>query len=87
MLKQHTKKKLLFYLSDGTPVYKGDVLWHPNRSRVGWACVAEFPPTGPMVTVRSIPAGAVPIVLISELRKEPPEQTYRPRCPTCGKFY
>lgn len=61
-------KPLLFKLSDGTKVYEGDKLQHPDTARVGQYCVAEFEPIGEEVTVRS-PSGAVPTVLISELRK------------------
>lgn len=74
----------LFRLSDGTPVYYGDILWHPNRTGVGWYCVAEFKPKGDdLVTVRS-PNGAVPTVRLSELMAEPPKP--RPRCRICGQF-
>ena len=73
----------LFRLSDGTPVFKGEILWHPDSNKVGWYCIAEFPPEGAMVTVRS-PNGAVPTVYISELRKKPPPPPRR--CPTCDQL-
>jgi len=63
-------RKPLFKLLDGTDVYKGDVLWHPNLNRVGWCCFAEFEPEYDTVVVRS-PNGAVPTVYISELRRTP----------------
>lgn len=78
----------LFRLSDGTDVYKGDILWHPDLNRVGWCCVAEFEPQGDSVVVRS-PSGAVPTVLISELKKSPPRNPAFSKglvfeCPDCG---
>lgn len=73
----------LFLLDDGEPVYYKDVLWHPDKLRVGWYCIAEFEPIGEYVTVRS-DNGAVPTVLISELRKEPPEE--HKRCSKCGQL-
>jgi hypothetical protein len=76
-------KTLLFHLHDGTPVFKGDILYHPDKRRVGWYCVAEFEPNGEYVTVRS-PEGAVPTILISELRKEPPPEPIR--CTQCGQL-
>lgn len=74
----------LFRLSDGTEVFEGDILYHPDIRRVGWACKAEFEPTGEMVTVRS-PNGAVPTVAISELRREPP--LVPKRCSQCGRIF
>ena len=71
----------LFTLLDGTKVYKGDVLYHPDRRKVGWCCFAKFKPNGDMVTVRS-DNGAVPTVRISELLKEPRELKW---CRTCGQ--
>lgn len=76
-------RRLLFHLSDGTPVYKGDILYHPDRYNVGWYCIAQFEPNGDKtVTVRS-PNGAVPTVFISSLSKEPPIEK---RCKTCGQL-
>jgi len=79
--------KPLFKLSDGTDVFAGDVLWHPDLERVGWCCIAEFEPEGETVTVRS-PNGAVPTVNISELRKKPPILPINKgmvfECPDCG---
>jgi hypothetical protein len=78
--------KFLFTLDSGTPVFYGDVLWHPDRKRVGWYCYAEFEPKelgSPFVTVRS-DNGAVPEVYISELRKEPPPEPKR--CSKCGQL-
>lgn len=77
------RRKPLFELSDGTEVFYGDVLWHPDLRRVGWCCRAEFEPEGDTVTVRS-PNGAVPSVFISELRKTPPSPSER--CMTCGQL-
>lgn len=74
--KKRNRQEPIFYLLDGTPVKYGDVLWHPDRCRAGWCCIAEFEPDtidAKMVTVRAEgPNGAVPTVLISELCKEPP---------------
>lgn len=74
----------LFKLDDGTPCFYGDILYHPDRRRVGWYCVAEFPakPDSDMVTVRS-DCGAVPVVFISELRRGPPIEV---RCERCGQL-
>jgi len=84
---QRKRKQPLFSLSDGTPVFYGDALWHPDRRRVGWVCTAEFTPGGDSVTVRST-NGAVPTVLVSELRKAPPwyEETTCPVCKGSGKI-
>jgi len=79
---QKYRQDILFKLKDGTPVYYGDILWHPDRRRVGWACRAEFSPQGKMVTVRAL-NGAVPHVAVSELRSEPPPE--RRRCRACGQ--
>lgn len=77
-------RKPLFFLSDKTPVYSGDVLYHPDSIRVGWYCIAEFSPDNDeRVTVRS-PNGAVPTVLISDLKKEPPAPPFR--CSKCGQI-
>ena len=77
-------RKPLFYLLDNTPVYEGDVLYHPDPIKVGWYCKAEFEPDNvEYVTVRS-PNGAVPTVLISNLRKEPPAPPAR--CSKCGQL-
>lgn len=73
----------LFQLEDGTEVFYGDVLWHPDKGRVGWCCKAEFRARNERVTVRS-PNGAVPNVAVADLRKEPPRPP--PRCSECGQF-
>ena len=76
----------LFTLRDGTMVFKGDILFHPDRERVGWYCIAEFKPdvdNSQFVTVRS-PNGAVPIVLIRDLKREPPPPNTR--CRLCGQL-
>ena len=67
-------KTPLFHLEDGSPVFFGDVLWHPDRRRVGWCCIARFTPdnNGQTVTVNS-PNGAVPNVEIKDLKRKPPE--------------
>jgi len=73
----------LFSLADGTSVYYGDVLYHPDAKKVGWYCTAEFKPSSDyIVTVRS-PCGAVPSVKIADLRKEPPIVR---RCKTCNQL-
>lgn len=67
------RKEVLFHLPDGTPVHKGNILWHPDSRNVGWYCVAEFAPRSPdadTVTVRA-PNGAVPHVYIADLRSSP----------------
>jgi hypothetical protein len=70
----------LFYLLDGTPVFKGEILYHPDPVKVGWYCKAEFEVReSGYVTVRS-PNGAVPTVRIADLRKEPPQAK---RCSKC----
>jgi len=74
--------KPLFKLLDGTKIYYGDVLWHPDKQR-GWFCRAEFESEGDVVTVRS-PNGAVPTVYISELRKKPPPEPKR--CEMCNQL-
>jgi len=73
----------LFYLADGSPVYFRDVLWHPDRRRVGWCCIANFTvdANDETVTVNS-PNGAVPNVFIKDLRRESPEEISI-TCPTC----
>jgi hypothetical protein len=86
---QRKRKVPLFNLVDGTPVYFGDVLWHPDRRCVGWYCVANFALDGDgedSVTVNS-PNGAVPTVLIEDLRRVPPvyEQVTCPTCKGAGK--
>ena len=76
----------LFNLRDGTPVIKGDILFHPDRERVGWYCIAEFKPDiddSQFVTVRS-PNGAVQESLIRDLRSEPPPS--QTRCHMCGQI-
>lgn len=35
-------KKTLFRLKDGTPVFDGDILYHPDRRNVGWYCIAHW---------------------------------------------
>lgn len=84
--KQRQRLEPIFFLSDGSPVKLGDVLWHPDERKVGWCCIANFPPRfpgAPSVTVNS-PNGAVPHVLISELRRRPPPPPKR--CRTCGQL-
>ena len=81
--KQRNRLEPLFKLDDGTQVFYGDVLWHPDERRVGWCCKAEFIPENDHVTVRST-NGAVPHVFISELRKEPPGLPKK--CKTCGQI-
>lgn len=74
----------LFHLCTGEPVYRGDVLWHPDHVNVGWWCKAEFRPDEGdtvYVVVRS-PNGAVPTVRIADLRKEPPHVR---KCSLCGQ--
>ncbi len=73
---------ILFYLHDGTPVFKGDALWHPDRNTVGWCCFAQSKPNGEYVVVKSS-NGAVPTVRVVELRKQPPEPI---RCSKCGQL-
>ena len=75
-------KEILFHLSDGSPVLKGDVLWHPDRRNVGWCCFAQGKPNGGFAVVRS-DNGAVPTVCISKLRREPPEPK---RCSKCHQL-
>ncbi len=82
--KQRNRLDPIFRLINGTNVYYGDVLWHPDNRRVGWCCLAKFLPESELyVTVRS-PNGAVPTVRISELRKEPP--VIPKRCKCCGQL-
>ncbi len=83
MDKYDNNKEFLFNLNDGTPVNYGDILWHPDRRQVGWFCKAEFHPSCGWVTVRT-DNGAVPQVLVSELRKEPPSEPKR--CNECGQI-
>jgi len=71
----------LFNLSDGTRIFRGDILSHPDHRNVGWYCTAEFKPKGDFVTVRS-PNGAVPTVKISTLKREPPHLKW---CKLCGQ--
>jgi hypothetical protein len=83
--KEYRNRKVpLFQLGDGTDVFYGDVLWHPDKRRVGWCCIANFYPHegSDVVTVNS-PNGAVPTVKIAELRRTPPNLAYR-ECPTCN---
>jgi len=76
-------REKLFELSDGTEVFKGDILYHPDNYRVGWYCKAYFKPRdSEYVTVTST-NGAVPTVLIADLRKEPPEVK---RCRLCNQL-
>ena len=77
------KQYPLFHLVTGEPVFYGDILWHPDRYKVGWCCKAEFEPKNGYVTVRAL-NGAVPKVKVSELRKEPPEEPKR--CDKCGQL-
>lgn len=67
----------LFHLTDGSPVYHGDVLHVAPAylSRAGATCRAEFRGEGDSVVIRSIPAGAVPRVPISALLREPHPDT------------
>lgn len=67
----------LFHLVDGSPVYRGDVLHVAPRyaHRAGATCKAEFPGCGEQVTVRSIPAGAVPTVPVAALSRKPHPDT------------
>ena len=81
--KQRNRLEPLFKLDDGTQVFYGDVLWHPDEERVGWCCKAEFTPENDHVTVRST-NGAVPHVFISEFRKEPP--ALPKKCKRCGQI-
>lgn len=60
------KRKPLFEVQ-GKPVYKDDILYHPDVYRTGGKVRAEFPSGDDYVTVRSVPSGAVPTVKISEL--------------------
>lgn len=78
-------KEVIFHLQDGTPVHKGDILYHPDRVLVGWYCMAQFKPEedSEFVVVRS-PNGAVPMVKIADLKSEPPLP--QKRCRTCGQL-
>lgn len=75
-------KEELFRLSDGSSVFEGDILFHPDHDKVGWYCVANFKAQDKAVTVTS-PNGAVRTVLVSELRREP--QKRKLYCDTCGQ--
>ena len=44
MIKTRMPPPPLFHLVDKSPVFRGDILYHPDRDRVGWYCVAEFEP-------------------------------------------
>ena len=83
MIKTRMPPPPLFHLVDKSPVFRGDILYHPDRDRVGWYCVAEFEPEagGEDVRVRT-PNGAVPIVSIDQLQREPPVLA---RCSKCGQ--
>lgn len=75
--------KILFKPTDGTEVRYGDILYHPDRRRVGWYCKAEFEPGPHCDEVRVCSgSGAVSMVFISELCKEPPIE----RCRSCGQL-
>ena len=65
---------VLFYIGD-EPVFRGDIIWHPDRRKVGWYCIAEFPENHGSVVVRA-EGGGVPTVLVSELRLEPPNWNF-----------
>lgn len=78
------ERTILFTLTDGTKVYRGDILYHPDARKVGWYCMANFPSsTNYSVTVTS-PNGAVPTVLVADLRRNPPAPPER--CKTCGQL-
>ena len=74
-------KKLLFFLSDDTPVYKNDILWHPDTERYGWYLEAAFVSHNTHVTM-VCDNGAVPTVKISELKRRPPKIKW---CSKCGQ--
>ena len=77
-----SENKELFKV-DGRPVYKGNILFHPDKSRTGGRVTAEFETDGGLVTVRS-DNGAVPCVMVDELCWN--EQAIPERyCPMCGK--
>ena len=75
-------KNPLFYLNDGSEVYDGDVLWHPDRNKAGWCCFAFKPPVNDLVMVIS-DNGAVPTVKLSDLKRKPPVPK---RCKKCGQL-
>ncbi len=78
------EKEQLFTLDDGTPVFYGDILYHPDRRRVGWYCIAQFRQKEGLDTVTvCCDNGAVPTVLISELKTESPIEK---RCSQCGQL-
>ena len=83
--KEHKDRQVsLFQLIDGTDVFYGDILWHPDSRNVGWYCTAEYSVNNfGYATVRS-PNGAVPSVDITELRRMPPPPP--PRCSECGQL-
>lgn len=64
---------LMFHLVDGSPVFRGDELYvHPKYIQQAGAKVrAEFKTDFDVVTVRSIPSGAVPSLPINALSREP----------------
>jgi len=74
--------KILFTV-DGRPVYYGNILFHPDKSRTGGRVKAIFEPEGDSVTVQS-DNGAVPTVWIDELcwNEDAIPERY---CPLCGK--
>ena len=69
---------VLFYV-EGRPVYRGDILYHPDINRTGGRVSAEFPAEGDFVTVRTATndnrAGAVPTVRIEDLSWELSQET------------
>jgi hypothetical protein len=67
-------KEPLFEI-DGKPVYRGDILYHRDTFRTGGVVKAEFKAEGEYVTVRTVGAGAVPTVKVSELSFEIHEET------------
>jgi len=74
--------KILFSV-DKRPVYYGNILFHPDKSRTGGKVTAHFEAKGGLVTVVS-ENGAVPTVEIDELcwNEEAISERY---CPMCGK--
>lgn len=75
-------KKFLFYIDGDIPVFRDDILYHPNVKKYGWFLKAEFKSTdGLTVTMRAY-NGAVPTVKISDLMVGPPEITW---CKSCGQ--
>ena len=72
------------FIVEGRPVFKGNVLFHPDRDRTGGRVTAEFDGGGASegdVTVRS-DNGAVPTVRIGSLTWAKPIL----KCRECGQI-